>query len=917
MLRHPVLATRLAWLLPLALWASSCSQTATNVPVRSLEQSGRVSFICLGPDAEALPAPIEACTSSDFAETYHLYALVTQTGRGEVALIDLTEGSVVDLDPSMPGYNFLPTGAQPVDIVSTPGSAASFVAAGEANKYAIYVLPSRSILDPAPTLTSFAACALPSAPGRMAIVTSAVQGSSAATCDGTLHADVPHDNGDLSLESSPSGARKLIVTMPERGELAVIDAQQLLDQPRGSFDACKFERVIKLRVDLPAVLPRQRTPEGGWAPGVDANGDACVFSSADEITPPAKIEPHPVSLEIDKETGLAYLADDAAPVIHVVDLSDPCSPTERSPLLPMSAVDPYRVVRTRELAVSPTTTDGRKFVYAIDQREGSIMVFDVSLDSTDRTPLMNPYPDRNPFQAPDRISFAVPVKTLAFALRDEPIADPTSGVQVSGVKCDPDVNSSSLGTLFQSSSDYSTGAGPDLLRGIFGCAVLTNGQVVVIDVDDFDAACRRPRGLNACSNETYANYEGATGELSCDVVRRHQTRNAGYLTTGDVSGSRLPGLESYPALTLAGTTLAASSERPMILAPQPKENLAQIVQVGGRPVDAVESNPLTAMHGMVWFDPRESRASYDQDWTVTYEGTLPAFGGHVARLRPSADNSPATVEDSAAAFCWAGVHDFDAAVLVANSMGMTGSAQEPGSPAYEWAQAHVDVVQITDGFLDEEDPYWVSVGGQCSYQSCVETFGPTDVPRSSRDLPILRAWQDRVEVADSLVMAKCCFPQSTSFTIRPQRQWVVWGGVSGFLHRVDVDPVTGRCVDSCDPSLRYRNARAYEGPRVEATAENPALLIPAVDGADVFRNPMMQFWIHPGTAPSERDMTFSFAAIGGFYPVVVNLAGSTSYVQPQSATWVSQIGQLAIPDGSVQGLMMVDLDSLTLINSYY
>lgn len=909
---------RLASYAALALAAAACSQQATSVAVRSLEQSGRVSFVCLGEG----PAPVATCTSSEDAYTHSLYALVTQTVRGEVAVINLSQGEVVDLDKSMPGYNFIPTGARPVDIVSTPGSTATFVASGEANKYAIYVLPSDRLLDPSPRLTSFSACALPTAPGRMAVVTQASSAAAPSTCDGVPHAGVPHDHGDLSLETLPPGSRKLVVTLPEHGEVAIIDAQELLDQPSGSFQACKIERLIKLHVDLPAVQPQQH-----WPPEIAADRSVCELTKPVEVSRSETYEPHPVHLEIDKETGLAYIADDAAPVVHVVDLSDPCNPIERAPLLPMSVVDPERAVFTREVAVSPTTSDGRKYAYAIDYREGSMMVFDVSLGATDRTPLLHPNPDRNPFQPPDRISFAVPVKSVAFMLRDDPIVDPTTGAAPYGVKCDPDINSTSPGTAYRSSSDYSEGAGPHKLRGIFGAAVLANGQIVILDVDDFDAPCRHSKDKGICDGEEYANYEGATGELSCHVVERHQARNAGFLTTGDVSGSRLPGLQTYPTLTQTGTTLPIGPANPLILAPRAKEGLPEIVQVGGKPVDTIEKNPLKAVHGMVWFDPREPRAHYDQDWTVTFEGSIPSFGGHVARLRPASEGQSGTVEDASAGFCWSGVHDFDAAVLVENSRGLPGSAQEPGSQAYQEALLHMDAVQITDGLLDKKDPYWSAPLGECSFQLCQETFGPRDVPKPARDLPILRAWQDRVEVSDSLGLARCCFPQMVTYTVRPRNQWVVLGTVSGFLHKVDVDPVTGRCIDSCDPTLKYRNARAFEGPYIDPASTDAEQNIPVIDSTQVFRNPMMQFWIAPAEPRKDesdevrrlrmRDTTFAFTANAGFYPLLINLASSTTYVQPQSVTWLPQIGQLAVADGSVQGLMMVDIATLTLSKSYY
>ena len=62
----------------------------------------------------------------------------------------------------------------------------------------------------------------------------------------------------------------------------------------------------------------------------------------------------------------------------------------------MSVSRPERVVVTRDIAVSPTTTKGEKFLYATDLRQGSLMHFDISLDSSDRTPLLRPHAVLNP-----------------------------------------------------------------------------------------------------------------------------------------------------------------------------------------------------------------------------------------------------------------------------------------------------------------------------------------------------------------------------------------------------------------------------------------------------------------------------------------------------------------------------------------
>ena len=52
------------------LLGAGCQQTATTVPVRALERSGHVSFVCLGPRGPAgtFEQPIESCSAQQFSD---------------------------------------------------------------------------------------------------------------------------------------------------------------------------------------------------------------------------------------------------------------------------------------------------------------------------------------------------------------------------------------------------------------------------------------------------------------------------------------------------------------------------------------------------------------------------------------------------------------------------------------------------------------------------------------------------------------------------------------------------------------------------------------------------------------------------------------------------------------------------------
>src|SRR6185503_2651708 len=363
-----------------------------------------------------------------------------------------------------------------------------------------------------------------------------------------------------------------VVMLPELGELDIIDAQDLLSREPGSFDPCTIERRVFLNVD-PTPPPCPPTPEAGVgdAAVVDASdpGDADISADGGDASPPedggdagstdagagedadsggtvgdagpdgarcsggfpppsGKAHPYALALADD---GRLFVSDDSASVIHVVDMHDPCGAEEKEPLLPVSVADPTRVVVSGAIAVSPLTSDGQRFVYAADvKNNGSLMVFDVSTTSTERTPLLRQDRLFNPFEPPDRVALTAPVESMTFATHEVPLAkpDPVTGVIPRGVPCDPTIADDPN----RPGDDYVSGASPRRLRGTFAFVVLSNGDLSVIDLDDFDAQCRRPR----FTDDTALGCEGkdlplsglpaTSQEVSCKVVERHRVRSA-------------------------------------------------------------------------------------------------------------------------------------------------------------------------------------------------------------------------------------------------------------------------------------------------------------------------------------------------------------------------------------------------------
>ena len=923
----PVLAALAA--LGALVSSAGCAEEPQTLSVRVLEQSGRVAFVCLAqPGVEPHPGrPISDCpaqqtlTPIDFgvneegrATKPHIYALLTQTTRGEVAVIDVTSqnDSVIDLDPNVPGANFLPVGAQPVDIVATPEGTAAFVAVAEVGREGIFALPSTKLRPCAgctpPGLGSFPACSLPSAPASMVMVADPLIDAPGASpdengdipkrirrcCttgdyidfDGTTFsnetaceedAEIGESGQKHALDLEGNGRQKLVVSMPELGGVAIFDAQDVLNRPEGSFEPCVPERWVPLKADVPPPPePPAQPPEAG-----------CV--NADPLPPAVQVSSPSRPAGLAYADGHLYVADLGAPVIHDIAMATPCEPVERPPLVPTSTDDPTRAVTTSRVSVSPRlTSDLRRYLYAIDEGEGSVMAFDVSDDAAPRYPLRRPNAQWNPFQPRDRLRFIAPVKDVMLIDRDIPIAHPTTGAVAEGTRCDPTPSleqcvSDSLtcdpATLYRTSSDYKSGAGPYRLRGQFAFMVLASGQVVVADVDDLDARCRIPSsfkdslaGIFGCPAPGFdlPGEEGwvSSKESSCNVVMPHALRSANYMLSNDLVGDYEPGLQTFPLLYDNTGALVQSSDplSPQMRATVPKvappdpPNDAEVnafhltVGAGVYELDAASGSLAVAPvdepeHTVVmnFEDPRVH--TVDQPWFVTFEGVIRGFEGRLAESLIAKTHDPAVpsdeLRDASSSFCDHGVQSQMSAFEILKTQDPSAS----DAALMAEAQTIADYAQILNELPPENDIYWsgsktcfsdAAPGDACacSYQDCRALFGTLETPSRERDLRIYEAYQDRIIVVPnegSRDQIKCCFPTLLELTVRARNQWVVEGQGSGFLHHVIPDPATGACRNSCDPLEARVNGRVRSAPSVEARIE---------DGSRyAFMNPMFRFGI--------------------------------------------------------------------------
>lgn len=991
---------------------TSCSQTPPPTPTRTFERPERLDFVCMQvreSDGSAnflrppLPVDLAKCTplsATEVADTvgdsraFHLYSLVTQTSRGEVAVADLTGGYVVDQDQEAPSINFLTVGALPRDIAATPDGRLVFVATAEPSKPGLYAIATEKMLGDnqgtgRTTIASWPSCLLPGAPTSVAVLYE--EGLAASGKD-------VRDSRVAVLIPGLAGSRSKIVTMDVKPFLrgaGIRGLDGLPDGPRvepGSLGACPIVSVLEIGGSelVPSSVPRGPAWDDGVKyradapplpdPGVFPKGESAVeplafaTSCYEPAVDPKRGSPTTVNLAFSEPLGSSratrfvkdgrrlYVADGALPIIHVIDLTDPAAPKELAPLVTSSLQEPSRLVTVKDLAVSPETREYKRYLYAVDEKKGSLLVYDITSDASPKVPLTRPHPQSNPFESIDRIELDAPVAAVQFARHEAPIAGKP---RVSGALCNPSpkADPNDPGRDLVLSEEIRTSPellGPTRLRGVFALATLTNGRVVTLDVDDWDSACRRPEKMDVpVTSTTPAQptknpsdpYQaplapvGVTKESFFPVSMPHRVRSDSFLTASTREGRHSPFLQNIPQLVSRSD------------ASLPTKGVEGV----GNPKMTALSRPKAELASDLRFSFEDPTVHVDQDWVATYEGSIPSLDGALATISSTNDFQTLTFAAEGAHFCGHGIEDFDLgrerANAVTSALTSAGLATIPNLD-----RRMVDYVEIVDDLLPPTDPYWLEdqtcwtdelakgQGTATSRFATCNTFFDGDfepppevnaepLPNPNRHLPILRAFDGKLEVSrfytpsvttprtvvpaevsnrKSLALAKCCFHNQAHFRVRAASQWLTKGATRDrapiqFLHHV-MRGSDDRCVQSCEAREQLLNGRA------------PSLPLPKTEQDGSFdrnsplgmRNPMFSFMIWNGVAPDRSDLvpifgsSFKFATRGQFSAQVRNLAATSTAVSPRSMRYVGPLGQMAIVDGASQGLVLFDLRTVSL-----
>jgi hypothetical protein len=549
-------------------------------------------------------------------------------------------------------------------------------------------------------------------------------------------------------------------------------------------------------------------------------------------------------------------------------------------------------------------------------------------------------------------------------MRDRP--EFTDGVALLGERCEPDpAKTAEPGALYRPNVDRDTGARPSKLRGLFAMAMLSDGGVTVIDVEDFDAPCRRPTLGNltttedesGCSNDLTAQYvdngvRTVTGEVSCRMVEPHTPR-AARLAIHDANHATAPSLRSLPLLIPPSEARQNdTSTRPKLLAVHTLPHVyvgSTYYDEAGTNGPRLEINPADATDNAIGLPYNDIRAYRSiEELTLRFEGQI-STRYQTGFIQRSSDGR-LVLNDANALYCDAGVSDRELMADLA-------ARRFPDTDPLAFANEFSDHIVITADFPGEDDRYWPHrtevVPGDpgseltCTRDSCEAYFGklPDDFDATelneTRQFAIVDAEQQRLVLEERsnlsnsgdagqrdrhLAMAECCFPEATSYEVHASKHWSLRSSIWGFRH--DVIPRTetedGRtvieCRHDCDPRKEAFQSRVFEigcrGPECVkglsacVTDTRRAVSDGEAAWACVHDTPTARFALYQGTLPSYPGMVFAWQVTNGYVPMTFNLGTLANSVSPQAVVNLPDLDRLTIVDSSTLGLTMVSLDGL-------
>lgn len=369
-------AVQRAW--PLAVAAAiaglGCDETTPDNDIAQFNRPQDAALVCY--HAELGPLPLGCCENQGGGVDGYcdvpnpeavLLAFVTQTTFGEVAVVDLDEGEIIDQDTRIPLNSFIPVGGQPTDIAASFDGTRVYTANFETEDV--------SVVDVAEAF------------GPTMVPARAI--------------DLGGPGGRLAVARAPSiRDRYLFVTQPTLGRLAVVEIEEYgaagadggAEGDAGAGAEGPAGRLLGyLRLDAATGLPHapaDESPDGIMPWAIAASG----------LTP---------SLYVGGERGGCILEIDSEILVSKALELDAPGPLDESAVVRRIDLGDFT---TRAIALEP---DLERWIYAVENELGGVIVVD--LTQPDPGDALLPVNEDNPI-AEDLYSIDVPGRARAVAL---------------------------------------------------------------------------------------------------------------------------------------------------------------------------------------------------------------------------------------------------------------------------------------------------------------------------------------------------------------------------------------------------------------------------------------------------------------------------------------------------------------------
>jgi hypothetical protein len=562
--------------LALILLLAACSGTTIQTPTRSFDRPADVALFCMRFDPNPTQRvwntlPIETCSADasndpnnifcgnttgtpgetpanncidangaqDYVYRPQLGGLVANSARGEVALVDILNGLIVDLEPLIPGFQFLEVGAMPEHIRATHDGCRSVTAnVDSCNLSVIDVqrlanVPFLPFRDPTgdagvtisgPTtdagapidvyLRSVTETVTLSAGGKPLYARPGWVEIAPESTDGHPVSGICDDGMYNAWVSLP--ACQAVVEVPLVGPNAGVVMRALAVTQTGTH------AIDPATLTCPIECLAQPGTQTGFA--VDLGADAAVVPDGGAPNPPPRVpttQSFPGSIAIDVENGVGrmFIADQVSRRITIV----PIDPTSGAPS-PARAIDlAEQPVGVDTVRVSPRSEAG-KFLYAV-ARDASVRVIDLDREVECET---NPDPNDPALAVPTNPAQEPPIdpQPLARHFGCFPLGDPSTparsplstgpGITLPINALPRDVAFVHLDLQPPPTTNVSTppSAGPRVMVGDFAWIIGSDGRSMAVNVYD---ACPAP---NIPQQQSSGNFSA-----TCDPTQAQLSRD--------------------------------------------------------------------------------------------------------------------------------------------------------------------------------------------------------------------------------------------------------------------------------------------------------------------------------------------------------------------------------------------------------